>query len=190
MTDETSNNIPLFENKFVSVFQIPYGDNLLYTVVQPRGGQGATVAVIRPPQTDNGESQILLLSQARPPIGGSSWEIPAGGIDFGEHPHEGAARELREETGIQAQAEDLIFLGNFNSSPTLAKDIVHVFAYILPEDHDLESVVIQEDEIDDYKWLTPKELLEESLNNMNVSVTIPYILGKLRQKNLIEKINI
>ncbi|HMO08534.1 MAG TPA: RNA pyrophosphohydrolase [Paracoccaceae bacterium] len=37
-----------------------------------------------------------------------AWQMPQGGIDRGEKPAEAALRELREETGIGAEAVDLI----------------------------------------------------------------------------------
>lgn len=34
--------------------------------------------------------------------GAYSWELPSGGADLGEVPQQAAAREMREETGLQA----------------------------------------------------------------------------------------
>lgn len=44
--------------------------------------------------------KILLVKVKRPVIGSSTWELPAGGIEYGETEEEGALRELKEETGI------------------------------------------------------------------------------------------
>jgi 8-oxo-dGTP diphosphatase len=36
------------------------------------------------------------------------WTLPGGGIDFGEHPEEGALRELHEETGLVGKIVGLL----------------------------------------------------------------------------------
>lgn len=35
------------------------------------------------------------------------WTLPGGGLDFGEHPEDGAIRETLEETGFQVEIEGL-----------------------------------------------------------------------------------
>jgi 8-oxo-dGTP pyrophosphatase MutT (NUDIX family) len=63
-----------------------------------RRRQAARVVVL------DSEDRILLL-QARDPMDprkGSWWELPGGGIEWGEPSEEAAARELYEETGIRA----------------------------------------------------------------------------------------
>jgi putative (di)nucleoside polyphosphate hydrolase len=39
---------------------------------------------------------------ADPVADGYAWQMPQGGIDAGETPHEAAVRELREETGVRS----------------------------------------------------------------------------------------
>lgn len=46
------------------------------------------------------EERVVLVRQARPAVGGSLLEIPAGKLDPGEQPLAAAKRELREETGL------------------------------------------------------------------------------------------
>jgi 8-oxo-dGTP diphosphatase len=48
------------------------------------------------------DGQVLLLQRAKPPCPGL-WVAPGGKVDPGESPVEGAIRELREETGLQAR---------------------------------------------------------------------------------------
>ncbi|WP_414471929.1 NUDIX hydrolase [Microvirga sp. M2] len=53
------------------------------------------------------EGRALLVRRANPPDAGL-WGFPGGKIDFGETVADAAIRELREETGIAAEAQELI----------------------------------------------------------------------------------
>jgi len=48
------------------------------------------------------DDRVLLVGQHRYTLGAYSWEIPEGGVPPGESPLDGARRELREETGVEA----------------------------------------------------------------------------------------
>jgi 8-oxo-dGTP pyrophosphatase MutT (NUDIX family) len=48
------------------------------------------------------DDRVLLVGQHRYPLDAYSWEIPEGGVPFDESPLDGAKRELREETGVEA----------------------------------------------------------------------------------------
>jgi 8-oxo-dGTP pyrophosphatase MutT (NUDIX family) len=48
------------------------------------------------------DDRVTLVGQWRYTLDEWSWEIPEGGVPFSEDPQAGAARELREETGLSA----------------------------------------------------------------------------------------
>ena len=48
------------------------------------------------------ENRVLLVGQHRYTLDEYSWEIPEGGVPAGESPVDGARREVREETGVEA----------------------------------------------------------------------------------------
>ncbi len=51
----------------------------------------------------NERDEVLLVRQYRLPAGSYLWELPAGRLDDGETPLQGAKRELKEETGYRAR---------------------------------------------------------------------------------------
>jgi 8-oxo-dGTP diphosphatase len=53
------------------------------------------------------EDRALLVRRANPPDAGL-WGFPGGKIEFGETVRTAATRELLEETGVQAEAQDII----------------------------------------------------------------------------------
>lgn len=44
--------------------------------------------------------------------GPGGWTLPGGGIDPGEDPADGVVREVREETGFEAEIEELLGIDN------------------------------------------------------------------------------
>jgi ADP-ribose pyrophosphatase len=78
-------------------------------VIRPDGNPGiygivrfANHAVAILPIEDNGD--VWLVGQWRRPLGAWSWEIPEGGVPYGEELEVGARRELEEEAGLIAGA--------------------------------------------------------------------------------------
>lgn len=99
MTWETLRSRRVYENPWISVreddVRRPDGEPGIYGVLDLRHP-----AVFVVPVTDAGE--VVLVRQHRYTIGRESLEVPAGGTD-GEEVLVAARRELREETGYDAE---------------------------------------------------------------------------------------
>lgn len=88
-----------YENPWLTVWHDevtrPDGQPGIYGVVHFRNAASGIVAL-------DDEDRILLVGQHRYTLDEYSWEIPEGGVPPDEDPVEGARRELREETGVEA----------------------------------------------------------------------------------------
>ncbi|MGH3689493.1 MAG: NUDIX domain-containing protein [Microbacterium sp.] len=109
-----------YENAWIRVREDrvtgPGGDDGIYGVVTMRQPAVFVVAL-------DDEDRMCLVTIDRYTVGRST-EIPAGGSD-GEDPLEAARRELREETGFEA--EDWTALGRMNALNGVADAIEFVF---------------------------------------------------------------
>lgn len=88
-----------------------------YTVIE------RSDSVIIVPISSSGTT--VLLQQDRHPITSTSWELPMGGIDPGEDIAAAAAREFREEVGVEV--EHLDDAGWFHPVPALSAQRATVF---------------------------------------------------------------
>lgn len=98
-------------------------------------------------------SYLLMQRDIKKPFGGM-WELTAGGSALqGENPLQCAIRELREETGIVSC--------ELKEIERIVHDGYHTFfvEYLCITDWDKNSVVLQEGETINYKWVDKKTLL-------------------------------
>jgi ADP-ribose pyrophosphatase len=95
----------------------PQGATGIREVVRHRGSVAAL------PVHDDG--RVVLVRQWRHPIGALMWELPAGLMNAGESPAEGAARELEEETGLKAAHVEPI--ADFYTTPGFCDERMYVF---------------------------------------------------------------
>ncbi len=83
------------------------------------------------------------------------WEASAGGSAIvGEEPLDAAKRELFEETGLKAKSFELISHTFRDPSHSM------FYSYLAFVDADKDSVILQEGETVDYKWVDERGLLE------------------------------
>jgi 8-oxo-dGTP pyrophosphatase MutT (NUDIX family) len=90
------------------------------------------------------DGRIPLVYQYRHPLGRRLWELPAGLLDVhGEAPHLSAARELREEVGLQAETWQVLI--DLDSAPGFSDESVRIYLATglteveRPESHDEEA---------------------------------------------------
>jgi len=90
------------------------------------------------------DGRIPLVYQYRHPLGRRLWELPAGLLDIdGEAPHLSAARELREEVGLQAETWQMLI--DLDSAPGFSDESVRIYLATglteveRPESHDEEA---------------------------------------------------
>lgn len=74
---------------------------------------------------ENEEGKILLIKQYRYPVDEVIYEIPAGKLEIGEETVECARRELREETGYQAQNFKKLF--EFFPTPGYSTEKIYIY---------------------------------------------------------------
>lgn len=88
-----------YENAWITVWHDevtrPDGSDGIYGVVHIANLAAGIVAL-------DDDGRIVLVGQHRYTLDEPSWEIPEGGVPFGEGALAGAQRELREETGVDA----------------------------------------------------------------------------------------
>jgi 8-oxo-dGTP pyrophosphatase MutT (NUDIX family) len=88
-----------YENAWITVWHDevsrPDGSPGIYGVVHFANLAAGVVAI-------DEDDRIALVGQHRYTLDEPSWEIPEGGVPDGETALEGIARELREETGLEA----------------------------------------------------------------------------------------
>ncbi len=86
-------------------------------VVRQRGSVAAL------PVDDDG--RLTLVRQYRYAVDALVWELPAGRIDPGETPEEGARRELEEEVGLRPRFLEPLL--TFWTTPGFCDEVMHLF---------------------------------------------------------------
>lgn len=108
-------------------------------------------------------SYLMMLRDYNKDIYPGYYELGAGGsVLKGETSEAGAARELKEETGIEAN--NLTLLASYCDNKTA---IYH--SYLCVTDIDKNSILLQENETIGYKWISKDELVEFMNSNTSIA---------------------
>ena len=119
--ERTLHSERIYEGRIVSLrvdtVELPSGKETKREIVE-HAGCTAIVAV-------DSENNVLLVRQYRKPVERMLLEIPAGGIEPGEKPLDGARRELEEETGFSAEKWEE--LSCFYTSPGFCTEYMYLY---------------------------------------------------------------
>ena len=98
---------------------------------------------------------LLTLRDSRKEMYPGCWEASAGGSALaGETPEEAARREMREETGLEAETLELIGITRNPATHSV------VYAYLAAVNCAKDKVRLQEGETVDFQWMEPKAFLK------------------------------
>lgn len=95
----------------------PGGVRAIREVVRHRGSVAALAV--------HDDGRVVLVRQYRYAVDEAVWELPAGRLDAGETPREGARRELEEEVGLRAA--HLEPMSVFYTTPGFCDERMHLF---------------------------------------------------------------
>lgn len=79
-------------------------------------------------------NKVLLVNHSLYGSGNSFWSPPGGGVEFGEKAVEAVKREFKEETGLNVEVGEMLFMNEFIQPPLHA---IEIFFKILSFDGEL-----------------------------------------------------
>ncbi len=105
------------------------------------------------------EGKILMLKRENIPFKGY-WALPGGKIEFGEHPEETAAREMKEETGVDGKVKKVMgILSEVVKDKETGEDEWHFIMFIC--EMEMNHTEIKHSEEGELKWFDIKTLHEQ-----------------------------
>jgi ADP-ribose pyrophosphatase YjhB (NUDIX family) len=108
----------------------------------------------------NEKHEVLCVKEKRAPAATSqgSWKLPGGLIDLGEEIADGVAREVREETGVEATFQSLL-AARHQHGAAFGRDDMYCICLLSPQTSEIK---IDENEIGEAAWLSLGDYYEST----------------------------
>ena len=172
-----SEEIP-FENRWVQVrlqrVRLPDGREYEYSMVD-RPKQGVAVFLF------DDAGRLLMEREYRHAVGQVVWQVPGGLMDESEAPVVSAQRELREETGYDA--DEWLDLGEFYDNPALGNASSRLFLARHPRK--VADASWDEAEEIETEWVTQTWLREAVMRGEIVDRVVLAGIGMLWSRGLL-----
>lgn len=124
--------------------------------------------------------EILLVKRTTPSSDGFGyWELPGGGVDFGESPEQALIREFNEETGLQIEIQKPIY--TFTTIRENYQTIGIGFLISCPNKN-----VVLSDEHTDYQYVNIQNI--HQFLNENISINVELAYQEYKKLNLTKKL--
>ncbi len=167
-TPEQENPWTILSSK--EIYNNPWIQLTEHQVINPSGGEGIygvvhfhNLAVGVVPY-DKGD--IWMVGQYRFPLEAYSWELPEGGGPLGVDALESAKRELREETGLEAEEYKVLFEMDLSNSVSDERAIVYLATGLtqgVAEPEETEELVVRKMSLEEAFAMVERREIRDSL---------------------------
>ena len=150
MKPQRLSRITVYESPWVNLYldQVQFSNDHVIEKYHLLDFPHAAVAMI----VENDSGSVVFVRISRYPTGLTEWELPAGGVEFGETEIEAAKREVLEETGYTTKDHQLIYsYYPMNGSCNKLFHVVHCKAIEHVQEFD-------ENEVSETRWFTREEV--------------------------------
>lgn len=106
----------------------------------------------------NKDNKFLIIKRSKNDSYGGLWELPGGGIEFGEHPQQTVEREVKEETGLDVDALLPVSVVS-HVLPNNTQQLIRIVYFCRLRGED-ESVTLSHEHID-FTWVSAEEYYAE-----------------------------
>lgn len=152
----------IYENPWIKVVE--------HQVLNPAGGEGIygvvhfqNLAIGVVPYEDG---DIWMVGQYRFPLEAYSWEIPEGGGPLGVDALDSAKRELKEETGLEAEEYQVLLEMDLSNSVSDERAIVYLATGLQQgeaEPEDTEELIVKKISLEEAYAMVERREIRDSL---------------------------